>query len=256
MENTTVKSEEDIYGTKTQQIRLLTMLKEVDALFEENAIKYSLCAGTLLGAVRHNGFIPWDDDVDIMMDRENYEKTKKLFAKKENEKFVLNKILWICRIQRKEEVSNSLSTPTIDIFVFDNSPNNKFFRKFKLLNIKLLQGMMKTEKGNQKVSLGYKIALWFTRILGKLFTQNYKFRRYDKVAQWGSKKQSEYLGSYYSMFKNLNLRYNKDLMKDIIKHSFEDMEAPIIADYNSYLTTVYGDYMTLPKEEERVASHI
>ena len=62
------------YGTLERQTELLKMLKEVDIFFKTNGIVYSLCGGTLLGAVRHNGFIPWDDDVDLMVDRKNFEK--------------------------------------------------------------------------------------------------------------------------------------------------------------------------------------
>lgn len=263
MENSAVKNDlnsaidNDEYGVRARQIELLSMLKEVDAFLRSNGIKYSLCAGTLLGAVRHDGFIPWDDDVDIMVDRENYSKLLKLFEDKKNEtRFVLNKILWVYRIQDKDDDTNSLKTPTIDIFVFDHCPDGKFMRKYKLMLMKLLQGMMKTEKDYSKFSAFYKICLWITRIIGKLFTHNFKFKMYDRAARIGNQKDSQYLGSYFSPFNNLKLQYSKTLMNEMIEHQFEDTVMPIAAEYDNYLTQQYGDYMTPPKKQDRVAQHM
>ena len=69
-----MKSEMDNgnYGTAPYQKELLQLIKDLDAFCEQNGIRYSLAGGTLIGAIRHNGFIPWDDDLDIMLDRDNY----------------------------------------------------------------------------------------------------------------------------------------------------------------------------------------
>ena len=67
------------YGTYDRQIELLEMIKDIDRLFDMHDIKYSLCSGSLLGAIRENGFIPWDDDIDIMVDRDNFNKLISLF---------------------------------------------------------------------------------------------------------------------------------------------------------------------------------
>ena len=246
----------DKYGVKKRQKKLLDMLKELDAFFSQNGIKYSLCAGTLLGAVRHNGFIPWDDDIDIMVDRENYTKIINLFKENNDTKFSLNRILWIYRIQGKDDKTNGLKTETIDIFVFDTVPDNALLRKFKLFAMKTMQGMLKTDIDYSNVSVFYKICLWGTHILGKLFTYNFKFKMYDKLARLGNDKEGRYLGSYFSPFKNLKLLYSKTLMDNIIMHEFEDTVMPIVAEYDSYLVAQYGDYMTPPKESDRVSEHM
>lgn len=242
---------------RNRQLVLLDMLKEVDALLTRNDIQYSLCAGTLLGAVRHNGFIPWDDDIDIMVDRENYAKIIKLFENFDaDSKFTLNRVLWIYRIQQRENSANDLSVPTIDIFVFDHCPMNAFIRKYKLFLVKMLQGMLKTEKDNKKHSLIHRVCLGGTRLLGKLFTYNAKFRWYDKATRIGNKKDCEYLGSYFSPYKNLPLQYSKTLMQKIERHAFEDGMMPITAEYDNYLSAQYGNYMQLPKEEDRISTHM
>lgn len=242
---------------RNRQLILLDMLKEVDALLTQNDIQYSLCAGTLLGAVRHNGFIPWDDDIDIMVDRENYVKIIKLFEGFDaDSKFTLNRVLWIYRIQQRENSANDLSVPTIDIFVFDHCPMNAFVRKYKLFLMKMLQGMLKTEKDNKKHSFIHRVCLGGTRLIGKLFTYNAKFRWYDKAARIGNKKDCEYLGSYFSPYKNLPLQYSKTLMQNIERHAFEDSMMPITAEYDNYLSAQYGNYMQLPKEEDRISTHM
>lgn len=249
--------EEDNYGVRARQKELLSMLKEVDAFLRSNGVEYSLGAGTLLGAVRHNGFIPWDDDVDIIVDRKNYSKILKLFEEKKNEtRFVLNKILWIYRIQDKDDDTNGLKTPTIDIFAYDHCPNGKFKRNCKFMLLKLLQGMMKREKDYSKFSFFYKVCLWGTSIVGKLFTHNFKFKMYDRIARIGSKEDSEYLSSCFSSFNNLELRHSKTLFNTFVEHKFEDTVMPITAEYDQYLTLAYGDYMTPPKQEDRVAQHM
>lgn len=67
------------YGLAERQNELLSMLKDVDKILTGNGIAYSLCGGTLLGAIRHKGFIPWNDDIDIILDRKNYKKMVDIF---------------------------------------------------------------------------------------------------------------------------------------------------------------------------------
>ena len=108
---------ENSYHTAERQNILLEMMKEIHAFLEEHQITYSLASGSLLGAVRHNGFIPWDDDIDIFVDRKNYERLLAVFFECEN--FKIRRTLWINRIVRKDETIEGLAAPTIDIFVLD-----------------------------------------------------------------------------------------------------------------------------------------
>ena len=117
------------YGTYERQEKLLEMLKKTHNFLTENGISYSLCGGTLLGAIREGGFIPWDDDVDIMMDRANYDKMLRIFSTEYKEDSLeLKRILWIHRIQ-EVGASDGLSEPTIDVFAMDNSPDNAIVRR-------------------------------------------------------------------------------------------------------------------------------
>ena len=128
------------------QALLLEMLKDFDAACRKHAIRYQLFAGTALGAVRHKGFIPWDDDMDIVMSRENYEKFRAAFPKFEG--YRIEREIWVPRIRRGD------GRFSIDVFLFDNVPKNSFKRKYKVFRLKLLQGMMKKKPDLKKYGFG------------------------------------------------------------------------------------------------------
>ena len=253
------------YGLAERQNELLSMLKDVDKILTGNGIAYSLCGGTLLGAIRHKGFIPWDDDIDIMLDRKNYKKMVDMFMGNGmitplqiggGTGYRINRIQWIYRIQKDGDIRQGLEAPTIDIFVMDNCPDNVLLRKLKVLFIKFLQGMMKDELALENQSLPYRLCLVVTYLLGRLFSDETKFRWYDSVSQIGNKKQSHSLTGYNDLFKLLNLRYTANLLECIERHQFEDSMMPVTKEYDSYLTTQYGDYMVPPEKEDRIAIHV
>lgn len=245
------------YGTFDKQVELLAMIKDIDSLFRTNRIEYSLCGGTLLGAVREKGFIPWDDDIDIMVDRKNFNKIIRLFGRQRHiGKYNLKRHLWIERIRREDDTREALLATTIDIFVMDNCPDSIIERKLKVFLIKILQGMMKKEQKYDDKSLILKTCLWVTYILGKPFSDSRKYRWYEKVSQIGNNKKSKYLTGYNDLFKLLSLKYSSKLFDQVCYTRFEDTELPITAEFDSYLKTQYGDYMTPPKEEDRKPIHI
>jgi len=245
------------YGTYEKQEILLSMIKDIDLLFTQNNIAYSLCGGTLLGAVRENGFIPWDDDIDIMVNRQDYNKIVALFSSSgDSTNYCLRRYLWIDRIQRRDDSREGLFADTIDVFVMDNCPNNVILRKVKVLLIKVLQGMMKVDHNSDGQSMFYKVCLWITRLLGKPFSEDRKFKWYQLIAQIGNRNKADYLTGYTDSFNLLSLRYSGKLFDSVIKHRFEDIELPITSEYDSYLTTQYGDYMTPPSKEDRNPTHI
>lgn len=245
---------EDQYGTKLVQSELLSMMKDVHAFFEREHITYSLSGGSLLGAVRHKGFIPWDDDMDVMMDRENYERVQQVFHRLDG--YELVKELWVYRIRRKNANAKDGYAPTIDIFVADHCPDNALRRKWKVLRLKILQGMMKEKIDYKEYSFVYKICVAITHFLGKFFTKKWKWKRYDKISQVGNNKRTEYVTLYNDLFKLLGVRYDRDLMQSVKKQAFEDTQFYISEKYDDFLTKQYGDYMTPPKEEDRISIHL
>ena len=245
---------EDLYNTRATQEELLAMMKDVHAFLEREKIAYSLNGGSMLGAVREKGFIPWDDDMDIMVDRHNFERILSAFGGCKG--YTLKRDLWIYRIRRETDEQTDGYQPTVDIFVLDNVPENKLRWKWKVFRLKMLQGMMKKKPDYKKYSFIHKILVAGTRFMGLFFTDNFKWKRYDKISKIGNKKPTKHKAMYDDLYKYLSVRYDADIMDNLIKRPFEDTEFYITEKYDHCLKTLYGDYMTPPPQAERISAHL
>ena len=247
------------YGALEIQRALLTLLKEFDEFCQKEKIRYSLSSGSLLGAVRHKGFIPWDDDLDCIMEREEFNK----FCMVVNNHNILRiehlteSSLWVERVRfRKIEYEGNYQ-PTLDLFVIDNCPDNVLIANFKILIIKVLQGMIKYHLNLKKGNWFMKLCTFVTFLLGRLFSHKKKYDWYTKVAQWGNGKPTEFMKIYHDQWHALNYRYPREIIQNIKRFSFEDTTVCGFVEYDKYLRIIYGDnYMTPPEEENRVPLHI
>ena len=226
---------------------LLSMMKDVHRFMEREGISYSLAGGSLLGAVRHKGFIPWDDDMDIVMSRSDYEKFLAAFDKLDG--YVLKRDLWVPRIKRS---GGKLS---IDVFILDNVPSNGLKRKFKVFRLKMLQGMMKKKLQLSKYGFVGKILILGSRFIGLFFTDKFKYKRYQKISQIGNNKASDYVCAYNDLYRLLTVNYPKSAMDKVELMPFEDTSFYCVKGFDEYLKLQYGDYMVPPPENERVPMH-
>ncbi len=240
------------YGTLEVQQVLLEILKRVDKLCLDNDIKYSLLAGSMLGAVRHKGFIPWDDDADIVVDRSQYAKLASLISS--DPILSLNKNLWVDRLQLKEPLESGIS-PTVDIFILDNVPDKKLLRKIKLLLILTLQRMIIQKPEYKKYSFVNKCISWFLNVIGKPFSKNWLLSLYTKVSQISNSKPTSRKAIYCDQYRYIRNEYGANMFSCIQRCAFEDTDLNIIESYDEYLTQMYGDWKVPPVKSERKPQH-
>ena len=235
---------------RQQQLRMVEMLKYFDNLCQENGIKYWLSSGSCLGAVRHTGFIPWDDDMDVEMLREDYQKLEKVF--KETDKYVLQThkndkfydMPFAKMRDKNSQVYNSLykyKGVFIDIFVLEYigkalSLFSAYFRRISLFFYE------KTKKRNifsplffASKFLAFYIIYPLCRLLSKLSKTN--CLRHTFGVGWTEK-----------------IRMIDDIFP-LKKMDFEGIEVPVPNKYDNYLTRLYGNYMRIPDENSIQKPH-
>lgn len=255
-----VLSEEDLRGLHEV---LLELLVEFDRICRKNAIKYSIDGGTLLGAIRHDGFIPWDDDADVIMTRPEYEKFKKVYKRELNqEKFYFQAIecthgyRWGYAKLRKQGTQcvrlNQSHMPYkqgvyLDIFVCDNVPENYFFRcicNFKSYVYRKIfwSAVGKVENTGLK-KVGYSI---LSMIPEKKLKKKY-FYFIDKC----NRKPSKWVKCLTFPACNKAYGYKREWYEDVVDISFEGVTLMGCRKYDEYLKFLYGDYMKLPPVSER-----
>lgn len=238
---------------------LLQMLKDIDAVCRENAISYQLFAGSALGAVRHHGFIPWDDDLDIAMPREDYERflsiageqldREKYYLQKEfsdhygmfSSKLRLNGTTYMERyIPRDKQMHQGIF---IDVFPLDNLSDKALTAKLQFYASKVVIAKSLRKRGYASDSLKKKAFMLFCAILPRTPFLRFAQRKRDV----DSKNIHSFFGGSSKFSKSIYPR--SVLLTERIP--FEDGEFPVSLEYDTLLTIQYGDYMTLPDEKDR-----
>ncbi len=254
--------------------------KEIVALMDEFheiclslSLKYSLSSGSLLGAIRHKGFIPWDDDLDVVMPRKDYDTFISYFAKYQSDRFHL---ITPETPHYKYSYAKLVSTNTvdrgwarepkgfgvfIDIFPADKIPDNKRAREsYESLVKRQKKYLLFSDFYSYKGSFGFfsvilKTFLFFPRYINsrmKGTLANHQIE-YDKICRQYANNDTEevcFLSTYYGFEKEaFPIRFFDDLKL----YPFENREYYGFSKANDYLEKMYGDYMTLPPQNKRIS---
>jgi len=244
------------------------ILCKIDEICKKNNIKYYLGYGTLIGAIRHNGFIPWDDDIDIWVKLEQYNKLIELINK-DSEYEIVNTFvdpafpLLFTKVSDKttfvEKIDKSKGDfkrgIAVDVFPLCNGlPKSKI----KRIQFSFLQRM------NKLISL-YDMGALNTKKISDLFMNlfckichilnlNSLFWRTAIMSFIEKLPESEFLMNPFSPYKQKDI-HNKKCFEDIVEVTFENKKFYAPARYDEVLRNIYGDYMKLPPEEKRISNH-
>ena len=261
------------------QLAELDLLIKTTDFFDKHNINYILCGGTLLGAVRHGGFIPWDDDIDVLVPRDDFERFRKMAAEDRNiisgaelqipgDEHYVYPFIKICDPEVDVDCSKANNPYVdnklwVDVFPLDHYPDNGFLHWVYLWLVLA-----------QKKSLA---ASTFSDEYAKIKGYAGNFNLFKKLLFIGAKIFYRCLGGYKSIAKNLDsiarhmdrkYKHSQHVgdaswpngMNDYfhvswcfptMKMKFEGHDFNVPVNYDSYLTRFYGDYMTLPPENKR-----
>jgi len=159
----------------------LEQLRDITAVCKKHNISYNMMCGSLLGAVRHKGFIPWDDDVDLLMTREEFQKFREIYPKECDKRFELTYLdTWTPRVLNRDPEKAAAFT---DFFILDPVPPEGFQRKWWFFKLHTLQGMLKKNVDWSRFNWKNKILIFGTHVLGLPFSVKTKTRWYEQVSR-------------------------------------------------------------------------
>lgn len=255
---------------------ILHVLREVTRVLEELNIPYFMQGGTMLGAIRHDGFIPWDDDVDLGIPRADYDRLLKEVSARLPENLELRTYddetdhhYYFARIvdkryqiRRMGSIEERLENIWVDLFPLDGMPNGYISRqwhKMRLLMTRLKFHLSCFEKVNIKrpgrplvERIIIRVAM-ITRV-GKWWNTRKQLDKMDRLLKKYPPEKSNYLVNFtgQTSFK-FNEMFKKEVYGQGKEYPFEDMVLVGPEQYDAYLKSLYGDYMTPPKEADRNA---
>lgn len=246
----------------------IEILKEIDSFCKRNNIKYSLYCGTLLGAVRHKGFIPWDDDIDLCMERGDYNRFIKLWQESENRDLILQnketnrdfsqsftkiKKNNTTFLQKSDKGKSYHKGIFVDILPIDRIPNGKLNRLF--FKFYVMMYLLFTREFVPPKSSGFVVNI--CRVLLKLFRGNVRIaiRKLFLIQITKFEKNKDLQLVSANSMDGFNHIMPADMPNQMKEYSFENRIFMGYSDFDGMLKAWYKDYMQLPPIDDRVWKH-
>ena len=254
---------------REQRKLMLKMLKFVDEICRKNNIKYSLFGGSLIGAIRHKGYIPWDDDIDIILTKDNYDKLIKILDQETGRYQTLKfgeggeRFGFIKLVDTKTqlvELDHSYRSDKygifVDIFCFVPIPNDLNNRKRQYRQLKLFRSLYIRNKLSFKGNTVKELIHVFGRnIISRVIGYQMINKLFSKILNRYIDENTDYVldnWPTYGFEKDIQLKKN---IEEYIDAKFEGLNVMIFKNYDEILRTTYGNYMELPPKSERVPKH-
>lgn len=260
---------------KRLQKTLLEMYLDIQSVCEKHGLTCFLIGGSALGAVRHKGFIPWDDDLDVGMHRNDYEKFKVIFKAELGDKYILNAPNYegiptnrFAKVLKRGTKFVELGMPDddracikIDVFVIENVPDNYIFRLFKGIycNSLMLIGSCvlsyecwKMKNAGERNNMNERV------LIGKLFSFNSSkawFDCVDNACQHGNDK-SVFIGTPTGRTHYFGEILKREVYFPVKTAVFEGKKVYLPGNVGKHLSNLYGDYMKIPPEDKRERHYV
>ena len=265
-----MKRENPISKEELRKMQLveLKVLREVRRICEKNTIPYFLIAGTLIGAVRHKGFIPWDDDIDIGMLRGDYERFLEACKTDLGAEYFLQtaeteegnadygiahiRLNGTAMVQEYRKNTKTHNGFTIDIFPYDNLPENKLVRFFYGKGFPLLKRICAKRMGYtpHPSKRFYRIILSVMYVLTLPVPLKFLHKRMLSYHVKQNKKQTEYAFALSGAWGYNKEKHLYTTIRELGTLEFEGEVYPVPKNYDLFLREQYGNYMELPKDIE------
>ena len=259
--------------TREIQLICLDILKDIHEFCIKNDIRYSLSGGSLLGAIRHNGFIPWDDDVDIQMTRPYFDKFIhtyvsnkgfKVFSPEiQGAKLVKSRIARVCDMEKTyvdQGPERFMKYPVgvwVDVIPVDGAPSEiseakkyvKHLRRMEQINSSKVVSQSNLKEFHKYQTKIQKFRYLLKWIFGKFVSNEYVYKVIRYTRNYSYKDSNFFVATSHYGIREWQ---PKIIMKDYVLHKFEDADFYIMDGYKDNLTALYGDdYMALPPEKDR-----
>lgn len=248
----------------------LDMLCYFDKVCRANGIKYSLTGGTLLGAVRHKGFIPWDDDVDVFLTRPEFDKLETVFEDKQ-------RYVWYSRkkdptfgyvygrlLDTKTIILDAGQMPSegkgifLDVCVVDGLPDNKILQKIHIKKMRMLYKGRRAVCFDRSSAAFYekgKLISWFKKFLSQITEFEFWQTQMEREMKRYPFDNGKYVGNFTSQYGKKELLHHS-VFDSYMDMEFEGKKMMVCQGWEEYLRNIYGDYMKLPPKEHQKSNHI
>jgi len=260
---------EALINLETAKTIEIEMLKEYAAFCEAHHLRYTLAYGTLLGAVRHKGFIPWDDDIDIVMPRPDYNRFLELTKdgllsnyirviaslNEPNTLYPYAKLIDVrtMAVETGVRVKHTLGV-WVDVFPMDGIPANKWKAALLFIRLRIFQSLLYLSIVNVNVKSWRGLLRGLLVLPSRTFNYRYLVKRIEKEAQRNKFENCDYTAVVVSGYGKREIVLKEDYL-DYIALAFEGDYYKAPSNYTEYLKRLYGNYMQPPPEHKRHPTH-